>query len=82
MPTLICLIASGAGISLLPLSAVKVSRAAVVECKILDKIPISEIALACSKRTASPVVEEFKQFVLANARVNQRLANSSEKPRV
>jgi len=82
MPTLICLIASGAGISLLPLSAVKVSRAAVVGCKILDKIPISEIALVWSKKPASPVVEEFKKFVLANARVNQRLANSSEKPRV
>ena len=82
MPTLICLIASGAGISLLPLSAVKVSRAAVVGCKILDKIPISEIGLACSKKPAPPVVEEFKKFALANARVNQRLANSSEKPRV
>jgi len=54
----------------------------VVRCKILDKIPISEIALVWSKKPASPVVEEFKKFVLANARVNQRLANSSEKPRV
>jgi DNA-binding transcriptional LysR family regulator len=43
MPTLICLIASGAGISLLPASAVTISRAAVVGCKILDKIPRSSI---------------------------------------
>jgi DNA-binding transcriptional LysR family regulator len=42
MPTLICLIASGAGISLLPASAVTISRAAVVGCKILDKIPRSK----------------------------------------
>jgi DNA-binding transcriptional LysR family regulator len=44
MPTLISLVASGAGMSLLPVSAVKNNRAAVASCKVVDKIPISEIA--------------------------------------
>ena len=66
MPTLISLIASGAGISLLPGSAVKNCRAAVAGCKVLDKIPISEIALVWRKKAAPAVVEEFKKFVLAN----------------
>jgi DNA-binding transcriptional LysR family regulator len=67
MPTLISLIASGAGISLLPASAVKNSRAAVVGCKVLDKIPISEIALVWRKKAAPAVVEQFRKFVLENA---------------
>ena len=66
MPTLISLVASGAGISLLPESAVKNSKAAVAGCKIRDKIPVSEIALAWRKKAAPAVVEEFKKFVLAN----------------
>jgi DNA-binding transcriptional LysR family regulator len=66
MPTLISLVASGAGISLLPESAVKNSKAAVAACKIRDKIPLSEIALAWRNKTAPAVVEEFKKFVLAN----------------
>jgi DNA-binding transcriptional LysR family regulator len=70
MPTLIALIASGAGISLLPISAVKITRARVVGCKISDKIPISEIGLAWSKKPALTVVEQFKKFALANARIN------------
>jgi DNA-binding transcriptional LysR family regulator len=70
MPTLIALIASGAGISLLPISAVKITRATVVGCKISDKIPISEIGLAWSKKPALTVVEQFKKFALANARIN------------
>src|SRR6202007_3366879 len=67
MPTLISLVASGAGISLLPESAVKNSKAAVAACKVLDKIPISEIALVWRKKAARAVVEEFKKFVLANS---------------
>ena len=70
MPTLISLVASGAGISLLPVSAVRNSRAAVVSCKVVDKIPISEIALAWHKKPAHAVVEEFKKFVLANTGIN------------
>jgi len=67
MPTLISLVASGAGVSLLPESAVKNSRAAVAACRVIDKIPISEIALVWRKKAASAVVEQFKNFVLANA---------------
>src|SRR6201982_1984959 len=67
MPTLISLVASGAGISLLPESAVKNSKAAVTGCKIRDKIPISEIALVWRKRPAHQVVEQFRKFVLASA---------------
>jgi len=67
MPTLISLVASGARISLLPESAVKNSRAAVAGCRVLDKIPISEIALVWRKKAAPPVIEQFKKFVLANA---------------
>jgi DNA-binding transcriptional LysR family regulator len=70
MPTLIALIASGAGISLLPISAVKITRAAVVGCEIRDKIPISEVGLAWCKKPAPAVVEQFKKFALANARMN------------
>lgn len=66
MPTLISLVASGAGISLLPESAVKNSKAAVAGCKIRDKIPVSEIALVWRKKEGSPVVEQFRKFVLAN----------------
>jgi DNA-binding transcriptional LysR family regulator len=67
MPTLISLVASGAGVSLLPASAVKNSRAAVIGCKVRDKIPISEIALVWRKKPGPAVVEQFKKFVLANA---------------
>jgi DNA-binding transcriptional LysR family regulator len=68
MPTLISLVASGAGISLLPESAVNNSKAAVKGCKIRDRMPISEIALVSRKRPASAVVEQFKKFVLAKAK--------------
>jgi DNA-binding transcriptional LysR family regulator len=67
MPTLISLVASGAGISLLPEPAVKNSKAAVTGCKIRDKIPVSEIALAWRKKTAPAMVEQFRKFVLTNA---------------
>jgi len=67
MPTLISLVASGAGISLLPVSAAKNSTVPVTACKVLDKIPISEIALVWHKKAAPAVVEQFKKFVLANA---------------
>ena len=70
MPTLISLVASGAGVSLLPASAVKNSRAAVTGCKVRDKVPISEIALVWRKKGAPAVVEQFRGFVLANAGVN------------
>jgi hypothetical protein len=49
---------------------VKISTAKVVGCKILDKVPISEIGLASRKKPAPAVVEQFKKFALANARMN------------
>jgi DNA-binding transcriptional LysR family regulator len=70
MPTLISLVASGAGISLLPESAVKNSKAAVTGCTIRDKIPISEIALVWCKKPGPAVVEQFKTFVLTNAGIS------------
>jgi DNA-binding transcriptional LysR family regulator len=70
MARLISLIASGTGISLLPMSAVKIGTAAVVGCKILEKLPNSEIALAWRKKPAPAAVEQFKKFALANARKN------------
>ncbi|HYZ73256.1 MAG TPA: LysR substrate-binding domain-containing protein [Chthoniobacterales bacterium] len=70
MPTLIALIASGAGISLIPVSAVKISRAAVVACKIRDKLPTSEIGLAWRKKPSSSTVDQFRKFALANARLD------------
>ena len=70
MPTLIALIASGAGISLLPVSAVRITRAAVFACKIRDKLPTSEIGLAWSKKPSSSTVDQFRKFALANARVD------------
>jgi DNA-binding transcriptional LysR family regulator len=70
MPTLIALIASGAGISLLPASAVKISTAAVVACKIRDKIPTCEIGLAWCKKPSSPTVDRFRNFAVANARMD------------
>jgi len=58
MPTLISLVASGGGISLLPASAVENSRAAVTGCRVRDKISISEIALGWRKKPATEVVEQ------------------------
>ena len=48
LPTLIALVDSGMGITILPASAVKHSVASVVACEILDRIPMSEIAIAVS----------------------------------
>jgi DNA-binding transcriptional LysR family regulator len=64
MQTLISLVASGVGISILPASAVKHSGAAVAACEIADVIPLSEIGLAVSKRNRRPIVETFRSFAL------------------
>jgi DNA-binding transcriptional LysR family regulator len=64
MPTLISLVDSGMGISILPSSAVKHSGASVVACGILDQIPMCEIGIAVSKRSRAPVVENFRSFAL------------------
>jgi DNA-binding transcriptional LysR family regulator len=72
MPTLISLVASGLGISVLPASAVKHSGAAVAACEIADVIPMSEIGLAVSKRNRLPIVETFRSFALKElVRINR-----------
>jgi DNA-binding transcriptional LysR family regulator len=64
VPTLISLVDSGMGITILPASAVKHSVASVVSCEILDRIPVSEIGIAVSKRFRAEVVDNFRSFAL------------------
>jgi DNA-binding transcriptional LysR family regulator len=64
IPTMISLVASGMGVSILPASAVKHSVASVVACEILDRIPMCEIGTAVSKRSRAAVVDNFRSFAL------------------
>jgi len=64
IPTLISLVDSGMGITILPASAVKLSVASVVACEILDRIPMCEIGIAVSKRFRTTVVDNFRSFAL------------------
>ena len=64
MPTLISLVASRMGITILPASAVKHSVSSVVACEILDRIPMCEIGIAVSKRFRAAVVDNFRSFAL------------------
>src|SRR5882724_7718694 len=64
MPTLISLVDSRMGISILPASAVKHSVAAVVACEIADAIPMSEIAIAVNKGNRAAIVDNFRSFAL------------------
>src|SRR5271170_1173651 len=64
VPTLISLVHSCMGITIMPLSAVKHSVASVVACNIVDRIPISEIGIAVRKGVRAPVVDNFKSFAL------------------
>ena len=64
IPTLISLVDLQMGISILPASAVKRSAASVTACKILDRIPMSEIGMAVRKGTRAPVVDNFRSFAL------------------
>jgi DNA-binding transcriptional LysR family regulator len=64
MPTLISLVDSGMGISILPASAVKNSVAAVVACEIADAIPMSEIAIAVNKGNRPVMVDNFRSLAL------------------
>jgi DNA-binding transcriptional LysR family regulator len=66
VPTLISLVHSRMGITIAPLSVVKHSAASVVACNILDRIPMSEIGIAVSKRFRAPVVDNFRSFALKN----------------
>jgi DNA-binding transcriptional LysR family regulator len=73
IPTLISLVDSGMGITILPASAVKHRVASVVACEILDPIPMSEIGIAVSKRSRAAVVENFRSFVLKKGRQSRNL---------
>jgi DNA-binding transcriptional LysR family regulator len=64
IPTLVSLVASGMGITILPASVVKHYVASVVACEILDRIPMSEIGIAVSKRFRAAVVDNFRSFAL------------------
>ena len=64
IPTLISLVASGMGVSILPASAVKLIVASVVACGILDRIPMCEVGIAVSKRFRAEVVDNFRSFTL------------------
>jgi DNA-binding transcriptional LysR family regulator len=64
MPTLISLVDSGMGISVLPASAVKHSGASVAACEIAGKIAMSEIAIAVNKGNRASVVDNFRSFAL------------------
>jgi len=66
IPTLISLVASRMGITILPASAVKHSVASVVACEILDRIPLCEVGIAVSKRFRPAVVDNFRSFALKN----------------
>lgn len=65
MPTLIALVDSGAGIAILPASAVRKSTTPVAVCEIADKIPVSEIGLAVRKASCSAILVNFRNFALA-----------------
>ena len=64
MPTLISLIDSGMGISILPASAVKHSGASVVACEIAGKVAMSEIAIAVNKGNRAAAVGNFRSLAL------------------
>lgn len=64
IPTLISLVASGMGITIMPASVVRHYVASVVACEILDRIPRVEIGIAISKRFRTPVVDNFRSFAL------------------
>ena len=64
MPTLISLVDSGMGISILPASAVKHSGASVVACEIAGKRVMSEIAIAVNKGNRAAVVANFRSLAL------------------
>jgi DNA-binding transcriptional LysR family regulator len=62
--TLISLVDAHMGIAILPVSAVKHSVASVVACEIVDRIPMSEIAIVVSRHVRAAVVDNFRSFAL------------------
>jgi DNA-binding transcriptional LysR family regulator len=64
MPTLISLVDSGMGISILPASAVKHSGASVAVCEITDMVPMSEIGIAVNRGNRAAIIGNFMSFTL------------------
>jgi len=62
--TLISLVDAHMGIAILPASAVKHGAASVVACDIVDRIPMSEIAIVFSKGARAAVLDNFRTFAL------------------
>jgi DNA-binding transcriptional LysR family regulator len=62
--TLISLVDANMGVALLPASAAKYNVASVVSREVVGKLPMSEIAMVCRKRLRTPVVDNFRSFVL------------------
>ena len=79
MPTLISLVDSGMGISILPASAVKHSGASVVACEIADRIAMSEIAIAVNKENRAAVVGNFRSLALKELDRGRRSLNENRR---
>src|SRR5580692_2650319 len=62
--TVISLVVAHMDVAILPASAVKHSVASVTTCEILDRIPMSEIGIAVSKRFRTEVIDNFRSFAL------------------
>jgi DNA-binding transcriptional LysR family regulator len=77
MPTLISLIDSGMGISILPASAVKNSVASVVACEIAGTIPRSKIALAVNKENRAAIVGNFRSLALEEFGQRKKSVNAN-----
>jgi DNA-binding transcriptional LysR family regulator len=77
MPTLISLVDSGMGISILPASAVKNSVASVVACEIAGTIPRSKIALAVNKENRAAIVGNFRSLALEEFGLRKRSVNAN-----
>jgi DNA-binding transcriptional LysR family regulator len=77
MPTLISLVDSGMGISILPASAVKNSVASVVACEIEGTIPRSKIAIAVNKGNRATIVGNFRALALEELRRGRRSLHPS-----
>jgi len=73
IPTLISLVDSGMGTAILPASAVRHSVAPVVACEILDRIPMSEIGIAVSKRFRAAVVDNFRSLALKESAASSQM---------
>ena len=62
MSTIVSLVDSGMGVAVVPMSATKHRIARIATCPILDKVPISEIAMVTAKDTDIPVMRRFYEL--------------------